>query len=472
MQTTVLQYPSPRFPKLKRPESLEELVAKTRKLVTSRAWDGDPQYMNGGWGITPEDKVLLGIRSDTDQWVIDAAVRAIREQGATVDVYILDYSPVGDPYTNSAQEVIMMDQVAESINDDFNFYYTRITNTLKTKTVSALVDSEKYTRVIAGTAGPFPAIRYPWHRYNYTGVEEFQSGMFELPYEVQKAIDDKTWSQIQSVEKCRLTDPEGTDVTYTNYNDKRAQVVEHEFVKPINIGYGGVEDSTGVIAGTTNHLGPFPNVKAHIKDGLVVKVEGGGIYGDEWRKRLEKYKDVTMPPYHPLLNASAVGTEKIKYPRPGFFWWMEMALGTNPKALRLPKHARFSSFANHLEERKRSGVIHNGFGYNSPGSYVGCVKEHLPWIHCHIHLLFPTVEGVTKSGERVTIVDRGHLTSLDDPEVRNAASKFGDPDKLLSELWIPSIPGINAPGEYMRDYGRDPISWIGKEAKEHPTFED
>ena len=34
---------------------------------------------------------------------------------------------------------------------------------------------------------------------------------------------------------------------------------------------------------------------------------------------------------------------------------------------------------------------------------------------------------------------RGHLTVLDDPEVRRVAAKYGDPDELLREDWIPEF---------------------------------
>lgn len=48
------------------------------------------------------------------------------------------------------------------------------------------------------------------------------------------------------------------------------------------------------------------------------------------------------------------------------------------------------------------------------------------------------------------------MTSLDNPEVRALASRYGDPDYLLTEDWIPEVPGINAPGDYMKDYAPDP----------------
>jgi hypothetical protein len=66
-------------------------------------------------------------------------------------------------------------------------------------------------------------------------------------------------------------------------------------------------------------------------------------------------------------------------------------------------------------------------------------------------------------GKKVLVVNKGHLTALDDPEVRRVAAKYGDPDELLREDWIPAIPGINVPGDYKKDFGADPAAWITKE---------
>ena len=79
--------------------------------------------------------------------------------------------------------------------------------------------------------------------------------------------------------------------------------------------------------------------------------------------------------------------------------------------------------------------------------------------HLHIHLLFPTFTITTKTGKEYTIIRDGRLTALDDPEVRKLAEKYGDPDDLLREDWIPQIPGITAAGSY-EDYARNPGKWI------------
>ena len=66
---------------------------------------------------------------------------------------------------------------------------------------------------------------------------------------------------------------------------------------------------------------------------------------------------------------------------------------------------------------------------------------------------------MTKGGEEITFLNHGRLTALDDPEVRALAAKFGDPDQLLKEDWIPAIPGITLEGSYL-DFARDPARWI------------
>ena len=42
---------------------------------------------------------------------------------------------------------------------------------------------------------------------------------------------------------------------------------------------------------------------------------------------------------------------------------------------------------------------------------------------------------------------------------RKLAAKYGDPDELLREDWVPRVPGITAPGSYA-DYSKNPASWI------------
>jgi hypothetical protein len=206
------------------------------------------------------------------------------------------------------------------------------------------------------------------------------------------------------------------------------------------------ENAAGVVAGTTSHFSrAFPQVKVELEGGQIVKIVGGAAYGDAWRDLFEESKRTQYP----------------CFPRPGLFYLWEVAIGTNPKILR-PSGIEFHSSGGFEWERRRSGVIHMGFGTLWRSAEEKWAGEHgILYGHLHIHLLFPTFTVNTLSGKDYTIIRNGRLTALDDPEVRKLAENYGDPDDILREDWIPQIPGITAPGSY-DDYAKNPGAWIYK----------
>jgi hypothetical protein len=146
----------------------------------------------------------------------------------------------------------------------------------------------------------------------------------------------------------------------------------------------------------------------------------------------------------------------------------EVAIGTNPKVRPEPPHRiKYLSSGGVEKERARSGVIHFGVGSNwrteeeQWAGPLGILHGHL-----HVHLMFATLDVTTKSGEQIRVIDNGHLTALDHPEVRELAKKYGDPDQVLKEAWIPKIPGINLPGSY-EEYGNEPAAWIYSGQRDH-----
>jgi hypothetical protein len=210
-----------------------------------------------------------------------------------------------------------------------------------------------------------------------------------------------------------------------------------------------------VIAGTTSHLTrPFPQIKIYIEKGKIQEIKGGGPYGEAWKK----------------LHESTLNIKYPEFPDKGLFWLWEMAIGTNPK-VRRPNSVLRLSGTNEVE-RSRSGVIHVGFGTRWRGeSERWAATNGLPYGHLHVHLLFPTYVIKTKTGQEITVIENGHLTVLDDPEVRELAKKYGDPDELLKEDWIPKIPGISIAGNY-EDYAKDPFEWIANmdDLENHYSF--
>lgn len=311
------------------------------------------------------------------------------------------------------------------------------------------------------------------------------------PSDVLHLIEKKTVEKMTAdIDKVHVTDAEGTDVSWDVTPDlaKRwetnAYQPNHLLMYPDTAtGQYGLNVDTypavnkewvprepiavinGVIAGTNGSGGFWPRMEITFKNSYIVQVKGGGIYGDIIRE----FQD------YPHIN-------EVTYPyydRPGYWHLWELALGTNPKNFRNPSDfygGGHTGIYCLTFERYRSGVFHWGFGNelpNEPGSTGSPTKwlkfgaEHnLPTGHdFHIHNYFITYQVHRSStGKWVTIVDRGHLAALDDPEVRALAGKYGDPNMILSEDWVPETPGINAPGSY-QDYARDPWKYADAQMK-------
>jgi hypothetical protein len=269
-----------------------------------------------------------------------------------------------------------------------------------------------------------------------------------------------------------MSDAEGTDVRWAVTEEeaerwaKAAYLQGHIFLYPFQ-GSRGIlaaefdsqvfPDSNGVIAGCSNHTAYFPCVKTYIEHGQIARIEAGGKMGDLARTLLGNPE---------LKNA--------KYPdapRPGYWYWFEAALGTNPKYFR-PIHDLMNGGvgAINLFERNRSGVFHFGMGFETldKEAMKYCQANNLPCNHdWHIHNYFITYAAKLRDDEQtINVIDRGHLSTMDNPEVRALASKYGDPDLIMREEWIPSLPGVNVPGEYQKDYAPDPWKWIRREGDE------
>lgn len=312
------------------------------------------------------------------------------------------------------------------------------------------------------------------HRFKdnwfYRTYEDILSRWSNFPGELTELIEKKTVELIPQTEEVRITDPQGTEVWWSITEEEAklwygngiflsGHIIMHPFFTPGMRLMRGLSPETfifpgaqGVICSTSNHFGFYPHMRGYLEDGVIVRLEGGGLFGELLRLILSKTKNIRYP----------------LHPKPGYFYLIELALGTSPKAFRrkVSLFDYYSWFPNSWE-RNRSGVFHWGIGVESyhPEIIRFAKEHHLPREHgWHFHTFFNTYAiKLRKSGEWVKLIDKGRLTALDDPEVKNLASRYGDPEDLLKEDWVPAIPGINYPGDYMRDYGRDPVSWIKKE---------
>lgn len=403
-----------------------------------------------GYGkSTTNHKVLIAVDREYDPAVPQAVAQALREKGAHVDVLSID---MGEP----DREFDFLDEVRVIMRREPWEKNPRRWEGLPF--VEDFAVRRGYDLLIHGKGGPVPKTAHRYEQIPWLRTEHFLQKSTTYPLDLHLLINKKTWDPIWDMGrggKARLTDPEGTDITWTyweeyydgtRYGFSATPRNGHLFSHPVPP-LIAKEDSSGVVAGTTSHFSrAFPQVKVELEAGQIVKVTGGGAYGDAWRDLLEESERTQYP----------------CFPRPGLFYLWEAAIGTNPKILR-PSHIERHSSGGFEWERRRSGVIHMGFGtlWRAPEEkWAG--ERGLLYGHLHIHLLFPTLVVTSKEGKEHAVIQNGRLTALDDPEVRKLAAKYGDPDELLKEDWIPQIPGITCKGSY-EDYANNPAQWIYRE---------
>jgi hypothetical protein len=304
----------------------------------------------------------------------------------------------------------------------------------------------------------------------------------EFPADVWMLSEEMMMEPLPSVDEVHVTDPEGTDVRWKLTEQqarnwaKGVYLRGHLFMFPqeaygqyglsvlnypaLDPEYIPVDDSVlinGKIVATSSHAGFFPKMTETWKDGYLVDVQGGGTYGEFIRTLMKQ----------PGIHDTVWPQRK----RPGWFQFFETALGTNPKIVRQNLNDNFGI----APERARDGVIHWAMGaiyWNDPGSRGGestttgklaefTKKTGLPGGHgFHKHTYFNTMKlHLRGSNKWVTLVDRGRGTSLNSPEVRALASRYGDPDKVLATEWVPEVPGVNAPGSFDKDYAQNPFKY-------------
>lgn len=448
-------YPAPRYPRVRRDASDEELMEYARFLANAKEYKTNKVGFCGYGGTKKGDRVLILSDGLFDKRIADSIARSLREKGAGVDIILYDVGP--------DREVLESDEVAFFISRGKAEGRERELR-LEVQWVYKLAEDRKYDLLIQGSGGASAHNLKRHAGIPWPTVETFVSETVTFPSEVNEKINEVTWRKIWEHGRggrVRLTDPEGTDIAWTLFEEYYDRPNAYGFAKVPRMGhlfghpqapYLENADDTGVLAGTTNHTGkPFPHIRVHIKDGAVHKIDGGGKYGDEWRDLQEETKHTKYP----------------GMPRGGLFWLDEVAIGTLPKVFRPTNYLMRSSWMG-MWERLRSGIIHAGVGTTTGEEAEYWAQQNgMLYGHIHVHLLFPTYEITTKDGERIKVIDKGRLTALDDPEVRSVAAKYGDPDRLLAEQWIPGIPGINVPGDYMRDYANDPVPWIREEIRKN-----
>jgi len=391
--------------------------------------------------------VLVAVDNHYDADVVRAIVIALREKGAHVDWLQVDAGPNREFTETDEIDVTMRQRPWRDAPRRWEGI----------PWIEEMAAREGYDLLIHGKGGPIPPTSFRYEQIPWLGRDHFTEELITFPQPLLALVNQRTWDVIWQHGRggaVRVQDPEGTDFTYS-LNEAYYDGSHYGWWPEPRKVYGHLmahptpplvpqADATGVVMGTTSHFNkPFPRIRLELEGGMVQAISGGGEYGDRW-------KDLLLETRH---------TQYPSFPHPGLFYLWEVAIGGHPKIQR-PHNIHEHASGGAEWERRRAGIIHLGFGTLWRHSDEEWAAERGLWYgHLHVHLLFPTVTVYSRQGEHRVIIDRGHLSALDLPEVRELASHYGDPDLLLSEQWIPRVPGINAPGDYA-EYAAEPWKFI------------
>ena len=440
--------------------------------------------------ITRNDVALIVVPPHQDKEVLQAVLDALKDKGIKADV-AWEHDIVGIPY-----EDLVHHNGAEGWKELLYFHPTTADfltsrgivemppgRTIRFEDIGAplaefLRQNPKYSFVCAGFGG-MGHIQRPMKEqrgklkslWEHITRERFFSKFVLYPAEIVRLLDRKVLELASQAEQIRVTDPCGTYFTCPVDEQEAALWAESQKIAPSSHLLGlpltgvrlmtmrhllkpsmiNVPNANGVIAGTCGHYGYYPHIKVYVRDGWVERIDGGGKMGELVQELMVRTREIQFP----------------DFPRPGYLYVNGAAIGTIPKGFRNKDLFDTFDYLPNSFDRLRSGVIHWDIGGESYSeeSAAFCRQHKLPVTHAwHIHTYFSTYEMRLRGGSLWhRVIDRGHLAALDDPEVRAVAAKYGDPNELLKEDWVPAVPGINYPGDYMRDFGNDPAAWVWKE---------
>lgn len=400
--------PAPLTPKVVEIVSAEQLLPVARLIVKRKGYP-----FHAGLQLKTGMKVLMIVDSTNDRLVQEAFSIAIKEAGGKLEIITLH------GYPELKEPIELVDTMFSR-----QWWPGWVWKALESADIimqGAMLIRAYTPNLPKDTPSKSPIVTMGWP------ADILGSNYETFPIEVRDVINEKTWELLCYAREILLSDAEGTELRITlnreEWEDRVRKDLKTDGVpyKPdhlmIPLPSKNLEGT--LVCSSVSFGGTVPRTFMTIKGGQVTEVEGGGKFGEVLWESFEKYKNLA----HPAL------------PGKGINWVNSLGIHTNPKAMRSALWDKFSGSGRmhawafgHL----RSGTFHISIGQGLVSREYNIVR--------HIDQYFPTLIADGK-----TIIDRGHMIALDAPEVRKVAEKFGDPDKLLAEDWIPAISGVNAP---------------------------
>jgi len=402
----VKKAPAPRMPKVKKVKSVEELMPMARHMVSK-----DPPNMYDGIEVKKGQRVLVVNDQTADQLVFQAFSTAIKERGAHLTVIDLE------GFRN-------LKNAGELVDSTFSnaWYPAWVWEAAREADVILLCAFLKPPHT------PLPRLPNKPVLDNLELTADLMISEHQTyPVEIRDAIDAVAWEKIAGSRKIKWTDLEGTDLEL-KFSEAEWKTHSERFVKRTGLPYmhghlqlpaPSVQINGVFVSSSLTFGGLIPRITLTIEKGQIVNVKGGGAFGQRLKDSFKTHAGLTSP----------------ACPGPGINWLTTIGICTNPRVRRSPFVDELSGSARVAAwtfGHRRAGIFHSSVGEG----YVSATHKLIR----HMDNYFNTL--VTDKG---TAIENGHMLALDDPRVRKIASKYGDPDKLLTEAWIPEVPGVNAP---------------------------
>lgn len=251
-------------------------------------------------------------------------------------------------------------------------------------------------------------MRWIWGPYRENTLN---SEYARFPAELIYRMIEKDYEIVSNGDRIRVTDPKGTDIS--------ADLVPEAIPAGTGIARQQRSMHKGCFitpAGIIGQVHNLPNANGEVYfDNLDIAREPGDEPG-YWRVEDSWVLEIEGPKTEPWQRMAEEDEKATLF--------SEIMWAYNPKQSIRENWPEYEPVTRH------AGVLHMAIG--SPRSRGGGDPEKTsshPLAHTHCLLLEPTV---SIDGE--ILIEEGRLKRLEDPEIRDLAAKYGDPDEVLAEV--------------------------------------
>jgi hypothetical protein len=351
---------------------------------------GARNCVKGLANIQPGDNVLILVDNTdfADPLVVEAMAIASREAGADV---VCAISREFEPRVEQPPEIIKHAYLGASAV--FHITPHEATIHAKAARIGILEYGMKAIPIIANTEALMAS---EWARF---------------PIDLYWAIMRKVHNQIQAGKSIRVTSPGGTDIS-AGVNAAHGMGFFKQITGipgPLDQGDGGFcMFPTGVYG--FHPLPPAEGIivydallgfKGILKEPVKLTIE------DQWITKIEGGEEATWL-QNLITEMKSKGVDDADY-------FSEIMWGVNPKASIVDGLQMIDAREGQLT--RRAGTLHFGIGKGGRGFH---------WDGILVKPFTVLIDGEP-------LIKDGRLVALNDPDIRELAKEFGDPDKILSE---------------------------------------